>query len=72
MFQTKLTYGMICYDTSSDGLVNNTEFQTKLTYGMICYSNNQGGMDIEVIMFQTKLTYGMICYSIPGKLDHRY
>ena len=38
MFQTKLTYGMICY------LYNNVDvtwefegFQTKLTYGMICY-----------------------------------
>ena len=36
-FQTKLTYGMICY-----AFVNLQEqpiykFQTKLTYGMICY-----------------------------------
>ena len=37
-FQTKLTYGMICYFISSPGMVLiKPMFQTKLTYGMICY-----------------------------------
>ena len=37
-FQTKLTYGMICYSTLSKSSTVSTTFQTKLTYGMICYS----------------------------------
>ena len=36
-FQTKLTYGMICYNTAAGGRNNLGLFQTKLTYGMICY-----------------------------------
>ena len=38
MFQTKLTYGMICYikHKPTFNLWEN-KFQTKLTYGMICY-----------------------------------
>ena len=37
-FQTKLTYGMICYTFEPLLLFTTTfTFQTKLTYGMICY-----------------------------------
>ena len=38
LFQTKLTYGMICYATLTyKALWHIPAFQTKLTYGMICY-----------------------------------
>ena len=37
LFQTKLTYGMICYVTNSNAGSYVSTFQTKLTYGMICY-----------------------------------
>ena len=37
-FQTKLTYGMICYVFGLDNDYYEQLFQTKLTYGMICYS----------------------------------
>ena len=36
-FQTKLTYGMICYKSKSVFNLWEGKFQTKLTYGMICY-----------------------------------
>ena len=36
-FQTKLTYGMICYTDTARGFLCEFTFQTKLTYGMICY-----------------------------------
>ena len=36
-FQTKLTYGMICYSGASSSSYQTSGFQTKLTYGMICY-----------------------------------
>ena len=36
-FQTKLTYGMICYGKSLLAARASSKFQTKLTYGMICY-----------------------------------
>ena len=37
-FQTKLTYGMICYWSDWQNFTPNFfTFQTKLTYGMICY-----------------------------------
>ena len=36
-FQTKLTYGMICYKTNVQLGKLIPMFQTKLTYGMICY-----------------------------------
>ena len=36
-FQTKLTYGMICYDKMKKFTYSVFQFQTKLTYGMICY-----------------------------------
>ena len=36
-FQTKLTYGMICYFMDLLQFVTGITFQTKLTYGMICY-----------------------------------
>ena len=38
-FQTKLTYGMICYDKMKKFTYSVFQFQTKLTYGMICYLN---------------------------------
>ena len=62
-FQTKLTYGMICYLNSfiySFGYC--FMFQTKLTYGMICYSDSVSSGIGGLCEFQTKLTYGMICY----------
>ena len=38
LFQTKLTYGMICYEYRDEiGGGDSARFQTKLTYGMICY-----------------------------------
>ena len=38
MFQTKLTYGMICYAKKNTiKTIAMIKFQTKLTYGMICY-----------------------------------
>ena len=37
VFQTKLTYGMICYLQTSNAGETESSFQTKLTYGMICY-----------------------------------
>ncbi len=36
-FQTKLTYGMICYVPTQQQIPIAIAFQTKLTYGMICY-----------------------------------
>ena len=36
-FQTKLTYGMICYLSADSLSLSLHVFQTKLTYGMICY-----------------------------------
>ena len=36
-FQTKLTYGMICYFNKYPEF-QEVMFQTKLTYGMICYT----------------------------------
>ena len=36
-FQTKLTYGMICYHHKNLIIFLQGMFQTKLTYGMICY-----------------------------------
>ena len=36
-FQTKLTYGMICYIKAYLQYEYSQKFQTKLTYGMICY-----------------------------------
>ena len=41
MFQTKLTYGMICYKGKRIVHYGITRFQTKLTYGMICYTLNK-------------------------------
>ena len=38
-FQTKLTYGMICYLYLQNLGQNRQQFQTKLTYGMICYKD---------------------------------
>ena len=38
-FQTKLTYGMICYLTAGTYALLMYQFQTKLTYVMICYAN---------------------------------
>ena len=39
MFQTKLTYGMICYLSHLEYIKGQiSAFQTKLTYGMICYA----------------------------------
>ena len=37
LFQTKLTYGMICYPEMFENIFGDDMFQTKLTYGMICY-----------------------------------
>ena len=37
LFQTKLTYGMICYNIRNNKQPKSIAFQTKLTYGMICY-----------------------------------
>ena len=37
LFQTKLTYGMICYINDNYNTIIVAWFQTKLTYGMICY-----------------------------------
>ena len=62
-FQTKLTYGMICYVLSVKGSsIPWVTFQTKLTYGMICYETI-GPSKNKLPKFQTKLTYGMICYT---------
>ena len=61
-FQTKLTYGMICYTLTFSDQYLNVEFQTKLTYGMICYVLGLDNNYYEQL-FQTKLTYGMICYN---------
>ena len=64
LFQTKLTYGMICYNTRLYIIdTMNKAFQTKLTYGMICYNYLADDFYIN-IEFQTKLTYGMICYFV--------
>ena len=68
-FQTKLTYGMICYKINKGFEISDVEFQTKLTYGMICYANNVFG-SADTGKFQTKLTYGMICYSIIHNTRH--
>ena len=40
-FQTKLTYGMICYGVTERLAKTARTFQTKLTYGMICYFNRR-------------------------------
>ena len=65
-FQTKLTYGMICYYVMQRPVyIGGFKFQTKLTYGMICYSDYAMQRPVY-IGFQTKLTYGMICYKIKG------
>ena len=63
LFQTKLTYGMICYYNVNLNYLIAGQFQTKLTYGMICYVYAQGTSDDSQPLFQTKLTYGMICYT---------
>ena len=63
LFQTKLTYGMICYQAGAQLITGVIDaFQTKLTYGMICYKFDIKCVRPMPIMFQTKLTYGMICY----------
>ena len=62
LFQTKLTYGMICYAMDAALKQAEIKFQTKLTYGMICYNTLQN-LNKLITMFQTKLTYGMICYA---------
>ena len=41
-FQTKLTYGMICYINVNQAIqIAVARFQTKLTYGMICYAKTE-------------------------------
>ena len=61
-FQTKLTYGMICYFYLFGVAGREITFQTKLTYGMICYGLTPPMFRVSQGLFQTKLTYGMICY----------
>ena len=46
-FQTKLTYGMICYSYVAGQCVAGEKFQTKLTYGMICYTNEAADTNTE-------------------------
>ena len=43
-FQTKLTYGMICYNNTTTIFRSFKLFQTKLTYGMICYRTDAASL----------------------------
>ena len=68
MFQTKLTYDMICYWTQARIFgIRDVSFQTKLTYDMICYDFVINQLH-KARTFQTKLTYDMICYETLAKL----
>ena len=65
MFQTKLTYGMICYNI--ENILNNVQFwRFKLSWLMVWFVISIPGFHCVLILheFQTKLTYGMICYKM--------
>ena len=62
LFQTKLTYGMICYKQESvQQLYLMSSF--KLSWLMVWFVIKKDLKKQRAnLMFQTKLTYGMICY----------
>ena len=61
-FQTKLTYGMICYQYQAMMLVPGI-VRFKLSWLMEWFVIVENEFNFgKVDLFQTKLTYGMICY----------
>ena len=63
MFQTKLTYGMICYGITGDP-PSNCWVCFKLSWLMVWFVIPVGPAQEKLKeLFQTKLTYGMICYN---------
>ena len=61
-FQTKLTYGMICYPDELNSETELLAFQTKLTYGMICYLSFL--LFYVFYLFSFKLSWLMVWFVI--------
>ena len=65
VFQTKMSFDIICYRVA-DVLTDIVKrFQTKMSFDIICYKgNDKDGMTMP--KFQTKMSFDIICYTAQG------